>query len=626
MQETGLIRKDILAYLEQHQQKELLRFVTVGSVDDGKSTLIGRLLHDTHGVYEDQLKAVKRASTRAGMEIDFSLFTDGLKAEREQGITIDVAYRYFSTAKRKFIIADTPGHVQYTRNMATGASTANVAIILIDARLGVLQQSRRHAYIGSLLGIPHLTVCINKMDLEGYSEAVFNKIKAHFSEFVGQLGFKAVTFIPVSALAGDNVVHRSTGMPWYTGPTLLEHLESVPAAEDINLSDFRFPVQYVMRPDLDYRGFSGTIASGVVKKNDVISVLPSGKTTRIVAIDTQSGELEAAHAPMSVTLRLAEEIDISRGDMLVHPDNLPASGRRFDAMLVWMSERPLDRQKSYLLKHTTQRVRAEVEQVAFTTNLETLKQEPATRLELNDIGRVTIACHRPLFYDAYRGNRGTGAFILIDSLTNNTVAAGMILSGDAAPETRDSQRPPALERAHSQVSHDERAERLGQKGCTVWLTGLPASGKTAIAYALERRLFDSKRLAMVVDPDDGLSTGVQPDGSSPWQTPELARRATDAGLICVFAYASPLRADRDAIRDTVGNERFVEVHVDTKLAVRKQRAVRGDYGPGHAQPSEEAPSTPDIVVSLDDGDPELAAHAIVQVLVKRGLLPSLYSL
>ena len=626
-QESEFISRDIHGYLEQHQQKELLRFVTVGSVDDGKSTLIGRLLHDTHGVYEDQLKAVKRASTRAGMDIDFSLFTDGLKAEREQGITIDVAYRYFSTQKRKFIIADTPGHVQYTRNMATGASTANVALILIDARLGVLQQSRRHAYIASLLGIPHLTVCINKMDLEGYDAAVFQRIREHFESFAGQLGFKAITFIPVSALRGDNVVHRSADMPWYTGPTLLEHLEQVPVAEDVNLRQFRFPVQYVMRPDLDYRGFSGTVASGVVRRGDRMMVLPSGKTSEIIAIDTAEGELESAHAPMSITLRLKDEIDISRGDMLVHPEKQPTLGRRFDAMLVWMSERALDRQKSYLLKHTTQMVRAEVEQVAYTTDLETLKQEPATRLELNDIGRVTIACHRPLAYDPYRENRGTGAFILIDSLTNNTVAAGMILAGDAAPEERASQRPPQFPRPHTQVSHDERAERLGQKGCTVWLTGLPAAGKTAIAFALERRLFDTHRLAMVVDPDDGLSTGVQPDGSSPWQTPELARRSTDAGLIVIFAYASPLRADREAIRASVGSERFVEVHVDTPLAVRKQRDARGVYGPGHAHPSEERPLTPDLTVALgSSGDAEEAAHAIMQVLVKRGLLPSLYSL
>lgn len=625
MNEQELISKDILAYLEQHQQKELLRFVSVGSVDDGKSTLIGRLLHDTHGVYEDQLSAVKRASNRAGVEIDFSLFTDGLKAEREQGITIDVAYRYFSTAKRKFIIADTPGHVQYTRNMATGASTANVAIILIDARLGVLQQSRRHAYIASLLGIPHLVVCINKMDLERYDHQVFQRIRADFQGFVKSLSFKGVTFIPISALKGDNVVHRSTAMPWYDGVTLLEHLEAVPIAGDANYSDFRYPVQYVMRPDLNYRGFSGAIASGVVKKGDPIMALPSRKTSRVVAIDTFDGEREMAHAPMSVTLRLADEIDISRGEMLVHPHNLPRIDHRFDAMLVWMSERALDRQKSYLLKHTTQIVRAEIEDVSFTVDLETLQQNPATRLELNDIGRVTISCRRPLFFDPYTKNRSTGAFILIDSLTNNTVAAGMILEAEPAKPESESDGVHSL-RPRSQVSPDERSERLGQKGAVVWLTGLPASGKTAIAFALERRLFDLKRTAAVVDPDDTLSQGVQPDGSSPPQTPEIARRFADAGLITIFAYASPLRSDRDAIREAVGSERFVEVHVNTSLEVRKRRDVRGVYGPGHTHPSEDVPRNPDIVVSLDGGDPEEAAHAIVNVLVKRGLLPSLYSL
>jgi bifunctional enzyme CysN/CysC len=624
--EQELISKDILGYLEQHQQKELLRFVSVGSVDDGKSTLIGRLLHDTHGIYEDQLSAVKRASTRAGMDIDFSLFTDGLKAEREQGITIDVAYRYFSTTKRKFIIADTPGHVQYTRNMATGASTANVAIILIDARLGVLQQSRRHAYIASLLGIPHLFVGINKMDLENYSQEVFSKIRAEFSEFCGKLGFKGVYFIPMSALKGDNVVHRSVSMPWYDGNTLLEHLESVPIASDWNHADFRYPVQYVLRPDLNYRGFSGAIASGVVKKGDQVMVLPSRRTSTVVAIDTFDGEKAQAFAPMSVTLRLADEVDVSRGDMLVHPDNVPRVGQRFETMLVWLSERALDRQKSYLLKHTTQLVRAEIEHVSYTTDLETLRQTPATRLELNDIGRVTLSCHRPIYFDDYKKNKGTGAFILIDSLTNNTVAAGMILELDPAERADEDDGPSSLDRPRTQVSPDERSERLGQKGATVWLTGLPASGKTAIAYALERRLFDLKRLAVVIDPDDGLSRGLLPDGSSPAQTPELARRTTDAGLLAIFAYASPLRADRETIRDRVGAERFVEIHVATSLELRKKRDKRGVYGPGHQKPSEEAPGSPDIVVSLDGSDAEEVASQIVAILVKRGLLPSLYSL
>jgi bifunctional enzyme CysN/CysC len=626
MSEQEFIQKDILGYLEQHQNKELLRFVSVGSVDDGKSTLIGRLLHDTHGIYEDQLSAMKRASKKGGRELDLSLLTDGLKAEREQGITIDVAYRYFSTAKRKFIIADTPGHVQYTRNMATGASTADVAVILIDARLGVLPQSRRHAYIASLLGIPHLAVCVNKMDLVDYSEARYDEIRAAFKDFASELGFEGVTFIPISALVGDNCVHKSANMPWYKSVTLLEHLEVVPVASSLNYENFRFPVQYVLRPDLDYRGFSGMIASGVVKKGDRVMVLPSKTLSKITAIDTFEGALDKAFAPQSVTIRLADEIDASRGDMFVLPDDMPASGRRFDSMLVWMSERPLDRQKSYLLKHTTQLVRADVEQVHWTMDLETLKESPASRLTLNDIGRVTISCHRPIFYDAYRKNRTTGAFILIDSLNNNTVAAGMILEGEPAEPYTESQRPPSLDRAGTQVSHDERSERLGQKGCTVWLTGLPASGKSAVAFALERRLFDLKRLAMVVDPDDGLSKGRQPLGSSPWQTPELARRTTDAGLIVIFAYASPFRADREAIRDAVGAERFVEVHVNTSLEKRRSRDARGDYGPGQVHPHDEPPLSADIVVSLDKQDPEEVAYEIVNLLVKRGLLPSLYSL
>jgi len=630
MADHTLIEQDIEAYLEQHQRKELLRFVSVGSVDDGKSTLIGRLLHDTHGIYEDQLSAVKRASSRGASEIDFSLFTDGLKAEREQGITIDVAYRYFSTAKRKFIIADTPGHVQYTRNMATGASTADVAIILIDARLGVLTQSRRHAYIASLLGIPQLVVCINKMDLVGHARSVFDKIGGEFDAFCERLGFKNVSFIPISAKHGDNVVHGSKAMDWYAGKTLLEYLETVPIAHDAHdgtdasSSDFRYAVQYVLRPNLDYRGFAATIASGVVKKGDRVLILPSRRTTSVASIDAFEGELEQAAAPMSITLRLAEEIDVSRGDMIVHPENLPKIARRFAAMLVWMSERPLDRQKSYLLKHTTQVVRAEVEQVAYTIDLETLKELPAARLELNDIGRVTVACHRPLYYDAYKQNRSTGAFIVIDSLTNNTVAAGMILEGDApAPERGEASRG---DLPRTQVSPDERAERLAQRGATVWLTGLPAAGKSAIAYALERRLFDQGRSAMVVDPDDGQSPDQPPHGSSPRQAPELARRCTDAGLIAIFAYASPLRADRAAMRYRVGDDRFVEVHVATSVERCKELDVRGAYDAAHGIPQYEAPENPEVVVSLDELDPEEAAAQIIRALERRGLLPSSYAL
>jgi bifunctional enzyme CysN/CysC len=625
MQEQELIEKDIHAYLKQHQEKELLRFVTVGSVDDGKSTLIGRLLHDTHGIYEDQLSAVKRASDRAGKkEIDLSLLTDGLKAEREQGITIDVAYRFFSTEHRKFIIADTPGHVQYTRNMATGASTANVAIILIDARLGVLDQSRRHAYIGALLGIPHLAVCINKMDLKGYDEKVFNAIRETFLAFASKLGFHEITFIPISALAGDNVVHASKLTPWYSGKTLLQHLETVPVTSALNLDDFRFPVQYVIRPTLDYRGFAGPIVSGSVKRGDTVMVLPSKKTSVVTRIDTFDGELEVANAPMNVTISLRDEIDISRGDMLVLPDNVPEASRRFSAMLVWMDEKALDRQKSYFLKHSTQLVRADVEALKCTVNLDTLEETPANRMELNDIGRVVIHTQRPIFFDPYRTNRGTGSFILVDALTNNTVAAGMIEGLARADESVFELK--AGDRPHSEVTPEERAERLGHKGATVWLTGLPCSGKSEIAFQLERMLFSTGRFAMVIDPDDGLSRDVLPDGSSPAQTPELARRATDAGLFAIFAYASPLRADRAALKDSVGAERFVEVHVGTSLAACKTRDRRGAYGPGHPDPSYERPQDPDIVVSLDQDDATTCARAIMRVLERRGLMPSSYAL
>ncbi|HTM44704.1 MAG TPA: sulfate adenylyltransferase subunit CysN [Polyangiaceae bacterium] len=505
-------------YLEQHQKKELLRFVAVGSVDDGKSTLIGRLLHDTQGIYDDQLSAVKRASKQGGSEIDFSLFTDGLKAEREQGITIDVAYRYFSTDKRKFIIADTPGHVQYTRNMATGASTANVGIILIDARLGVLQQSRRHAYIASLLGIPHLVVAVNKMDLMEYSEQVYRDVVQTFSAFAKPLGFKDVTFIPISALGGDNVVTKSKLMPWWEGGTMLQYLETVPIATDRNLTNFRFPVQYVLRPDLNYRGFSGEVSSGVVKKGDSVVVLPSRKQTRIVGIDTFDGELNEAHTPMGVTLRLADEIDISRGDMLVHPTDVPQVTRSFDAMVVWLNERAADTQKSYLLKHTTQLVRAQIKTVAFSVDLETLGQLPATSLGLNEIGKVRIETRRPLYLDPYAVNRATGSFILIDSLSNNTVAAGMILPGaEASASSTD-------DRGGSQVSAQERRERLGQSGAVVVIQG-EQGASTELAFAVERTLFDHGHVSVVLDAGN--------NNLSAEQAASFAATSARSGLICV---------------------------------------------------------------------------------------------
>jgi bifunctional enzyme CysN/CysC len=554
--EEQLIEKDILGYLERHEQKELLRFVIVGSVDDGKSTLIGRLLHDIDAIHEDQLSAVKRATAMAGEAVDFSLFTDGLAAEREQGITIDVAYRYFATQKRKFIVADTPGHVQYTRNMVTGASTADVGVILIDARLGVLEQSRRHAYIAALLGIPHLLVAVNKMDLAGYDAAVFERIRADFRGFVDGLQFRDVTFVPVSALRGENVVDRAAHMPWYDGPTVLGFLETVPIAGDRNLDDFRYPVQLVLRPNLDYRGFSAQIASGVVKKGDEVLVLPSGKTSRVRAIDCADGERDEACAPQSVTLRLEDEIDCSRGDMIVHPHNRPRVARELDAHLVWLHERALDPHKTYWLKHTARTVRVQITAVRWRIDLTTLSEQPAETLGLNDIGLVSMTCHQPLYFDAYTRNRATGAFVIVDSLSNNTVGAGMII--DEAGGTQDLEG--ALREAQAgadaaertQVSARERAGKLGQSGVALLLHGAPASRLRLLAFALERRLYDLGRAAHVLALGDEA-----PPAALAW----AARACTDAGLVTIVERGLD-DGERRALRERVGEARVIEVAVD----------------------------------------------------------------
>jgi bifunctional enzyme CysN/CysC len=605
--ETQLIRTDVEAFLEQYQNKELLRFVAVGSVDDGKSTLIGRLLHDTGSVFEDQLAAVQKASTGRGAgAIDFSLFTDGLKAEREQGITIDVAYRYFATERRKFIIADTPGHVQYTRNMVTGASTANVGVILMDARLGVLQQSRRHGYIGSLLGIPHLLVAVNKMDLVGFDAQVFERIRRNFLEFTAKLRFKDVTFIPVSALEGDNVVDRSAKTPWYEGPTVLEYLETVPIAQDRNLDDFRFPVQYVIRPNLDYRGFAGEVVSGVVEVGNEVVALPSGRRSRVRSIDTFDGSLPEAFSPQSVTVRLEDEIDISRGDMLVKADNLPRVGRTFDAHLVWMAEQPLDPQKTYIAKHTTQTVRVQLDRIHWKIDMDTLEEMPAEALELNDLGKVTVTGHRAFYYDAYPRNRATGAFILVDSLTNNTVAAGMIIGDDRTEQNLDAAlkelRAGSALTPKTQVSPRERLERMGQRGATVWLAGLPGSGRWTLAYALERRLFDLGRTATVVDPtDEDLRSAIS-----------AAKACTDAGLVTICAFPSFKRADRQQVRERLGADRFVEVYVNTDPALCRERRPDASFE------GFEPPEAPEVTLALDRSAIDEAVELIVADLTKRG--------
>ncbi|MBQ7180337.1 MAG: sulfate adenylyltransferase subunit CysN [Bacteroidaceae bacterium] len=422
---------DIKAYLDADEKKSLLRLLTAGSVDDGKSTLIGRLLFDSKKLYEDQLSALERDSKRQGNagagQIDYALLLDGLKAEREEGITIDVAYRYFSTNQRKFIIADTPGHEQYTRNMITGGSTANLAIILVDARTGVITQTRRHSFLVSLLGIKHIVLAVNKMDLVDYSEDVFNKIKATYLSFTGQLGIEDVTCIPLSALKGDNVVEWSDRMPWYTGQSLLDFLETVPIYRDRNMDDFRYPVQYVLRPNLDFRGFAGKVASGVIHKGDEVVALPSMKHSRVKSIVTYEGELEEAFCPQCVTLTLEDEIDISRGEMIVRPDNLPNIGRHFETMLVWMDEEPMDRGKQFFLKHNTNTTRASIDSIQYRTDVNTMERLQGQDFRLNEIGCVRITTAKTLFFDSYATNKATGAFILIDPITNNTSAVGMIL-------------------------------------------------------------------------------------------------------------------------------------------------------------------------------------------------------
>lgn len=484
-------------FLAEEQAKDLLRFTTAGSVDDGKSTLIGRLLYDSQSVYEDQLKAVTKASVnRSAGAIDFSLLTDGLRAEREQGITIDVAYRYFATARRKFIIADTPGHEQYTRNMATGASTADLAVILIDARNGVLQQSRRHAYIASLLGIPNFVIAVNKMDAVGYAESVFRAIETEFRDFVSQLGLhhsvSHTYFLPISALEGDNVVRRSWNMPWFDGPSLLEFLESVPVQHRTRAAAFRFPVQRVIRPDQDFRGFAGQVVSGTIRPGDGILALPSGRRSRVKSIETFDGQLEEAVSPMSVTLTLEDEIDISRGDMIASLQKSPEVARQFEASVVWLNEKPLDITRPYLLKHTAQTMPAEVKALKHRVNIKTLEHEPAETLEMNGIGVIRIETSRPIYFDPYTSNRATGSLILIDPETNATVGAGMIVAPVIVD--RDRPKPVMLDIKHERVTPIERIARYRHGGETVSL-----GDRKELAWLLERKLFDRGCAVTVVE-------------------------------------------------------------------------------------------------------------------------------
>jgi bifunctional enzyme CysN/CysC len=635
--QSALIETDINEYLLQHERKEILRFITCGSVDDGKSTLIGRLLYESKMIYEDQLSAIKRDTARHGTtgdDLDLALALDGLQEEQQQGITIDVAYRYFSTDKRKFIIADTPGHEQYTRNMATGASTADLAIILIDARRGVLTQTKRHTFIVSLLGIKHIIVAVNKMDLVDYKEEVFEKIKSDYQDFASRLNLPDVHFIPISALRGSNVVQLSSDMPWYTGSPLMNFLETVYIGSDRNLEDFRFPVQYVNRPNLDFRGFCGTVASGIVREGDEIMALPSRKTSRVKNIVTYEGNVKEAFAPQSVTLTLEDEIDISRGDMIVRPGNLPHVHHKFEAMLVWMHEDAMVPGKQYLIKQTTKTSPGVINTLRYRIDVNTLHRQDAPVLKLNEIGRCQLTLSQPICFDAYRRNRATGAFIVIDRITNSTVAAGMILDREtgegSAGHWDDESQTAGLHGESGSVTQQERSARFGQQPATLLLTGLTGAGKTTIAYALERVLFDRGRAATVLD-GQNMRRGISKDlGFSAAERSENLRRSAevaklfnDAGLICIAALVAPDDAVREKARELVGHDRFFVVHLKAPIEVCRQRDTDGHYKladageianfPGVSAPFEE-PHNADLVLETDKLSVAECVQRIVSLL------------
>lgn len=641
--QSDLIATDIEAYLAQHEHKDMLRFLTCGSVDDGKSTLIGRLLYDSKMIYEDQLEAIQKDSQRYGTTdtgFDPALLTDGLRAEREQGITIDVAYRYFSTAKRKFIIADTPGHEQYTRNMATGASTCDLAIILIDARHGVVTQTRRHSFIASLLGIKHIIVAVNKMDLVDYSQAVFEKIVADYSGFAARLELDDIRFLPLSALHGDNVVTKSDHTPWYQGATLMYLLEHVHIASDVNLIDFRFPVQYVNRPDGNFRGYCGTIASGIVRPGDEVMVLPSNTTSRVKTITTFEGNLEEATPPLAVTLTLEDELDISRGDMLVHPNNRPLESTSFEAIVVWMTEAALQPGKQYLVKHATTKTPGVITTIRYRMNVNTLHRESAERLELNEIGRCVFALEKTVAFDPYRKNRSTGAFIIIDRLSNNTVGAGMVIDRVPDPALNErvavqtaAQQPTHIRPETGLVSVEDRQAALGQQATVVWFTGLSGAGKSSIAQALEKRLHDTGFHVYALDGDNvrfglnrdlGFSTEDRQENIR--RVAEVARLFTQAGLIVLVPVISPFRADRRRAREIIGEARFCEVYVDAPLDVCERRDVKGLYQKARAgeiaeftgiSSPYEPPESPAVHIQTAERSVEECTDEIFQSLIKR---------
>ncbi|PCI51776.1 MAG: adenylyl-sulfate kinase [Alphaproteobacteria bacterium] len=579
VQQSEQIANDIEGYLHEQEHKSFLRFITCGSVDDGKSTLIGRLLYDSKLIFEDQLADLESDSKKIGTQggdLDFALLVDGLAAEREQGITIDVAYRFFATDKRKFIVADTPGHEQYTRNMATGASSADVAVILIDARKGVLTQTRRHSYIVNLLGIRHVIVAINKMDLVDYSGKVFDDIEQEYSEFATSLNFESITFVPLSALKGDNIMDASTRMDWYAGPTLMTVLETIEVSRQSAENPFRLPVQWVNRPNLDFRGFSGTIASGTVKPGDSVIALPSGKTSRVKSIVTYDGEWDQAVADQAVTLTLEDEIDVSRGDVLAEIDQRPASTDQFQAHIIWMHDQPLLPGRPYLIKTTNKTVAGEVTELKYKVNINSLEHEAGKTLELNEVGVCNLSLDEAIVFDSYDDNPVLGAFIMIDKITNVTVAAGMIDFG--------LRRATNVHWQAVDVHKDARASQKRQKPVVLWFTGLSASGKSTIANLVEKKLHVRGKHTYLLD-GDNVRHGLNKDlgfvdadrVENIRRVGEVSKLMIDAGLIVLTAFISPFCAERRMVRDMMEEGEFIEVFVDTPIEICEQRDPKGLY-------------------------------------------------
>lgn len=623
IQTDALIAEDIDAYLHAHQHKSLLRFITCGSVDDGKSTLIGRLLYDSKMIFEDQLAALESDSKRHGTqgeEIDFALLVDGLAAEREQGITIDVAYRFFTTERRKFIVADTPGHEQYTRNMVTGASTADLAVILVDARKGVLQQTRRHSWLVHLLGIRHVVLAVNKMDLAGYDQTIFGRIVEDYRAFASSIGIANFTAIPISGFKGDNITAVSANTPWYAGPSLIHHLESVEVdAADAQAQPFRMPVQWVNRPNLDFRGFAGQIASGTVRPGDAVRIVPSGKTSTIKTITTFDGDLEEAVAGQSVTLTLADEVDCSRGDLIAAADDPPQASDQFRATFVWMDEEALKPGRGYWLKIGTQVVTATVQPPEYEIDVNSREHLAAKTLHLNSIGVAELATDRPIAFEPYDRSRQLGGFILIDKFTNATVAAGMI--------TFSLRRADNIHWQPTAITRADHAAMKNQTPRVLWFTGLSGSGKSTIANAVEQQLFLMNRHTFLLD-GDNVRHGLNRDLGfteadrieNIRRVGEVARLMADAGLIVLTAFISPFRAEREMVRAMLPEGEFIEIFVDTPLEVAEARDVKGLYKKARSGQLKnftgidspyEPPENPEIRVNTVDMTPEEAARHII---------------